>query len=77
MFILLRYLIIHSGVFEGLHPSPIKIGRGSWVGAHALIAVGVSLRRGNLIGAKAIVTGYTPNHVFVAGIPAKVIRAKR
>ncbi len=63
--------------FGGIHPSPIKIGRGSWIGTHVVIAAGVSIGRGNLIGANAVVTKDTPDNVFVAGVPAKVISERK
>jgi hypothetical protein len=42
-----------------------------------VIAAGVSLRRSNLIDAKTIVTGDTPDNVFVAGLSAKVINERK
>jgi acetyltransferase-like isoleucine patch superfamily enzyme len=57
----------------GTHPAPVKIGKGSWLGAHVVITAGVTVGRGNLIGANAVLTKSTPDNVFVAGVPAKVI----
>lgn len=62
--------------FGGTHPAPIKIGRGSWLAAHAVITAGVTIGRGNIVGANAVVTKDTPDNMFVAGIPAKVIRER-
>jgi len=59
--------------FGGTHPAPVKIGRGTWIAAHAVITAGVTIGPGNLIGANAVVTKNTPAHVFVAGVPAKVV----
>jgi len=59
--------------FGGTHPAPVKIGRGTWLGAHVVVAAGVTIGRGNLIGANAVVTKSTPDNVFVGGIPAKVL----
>lgn len=59
--------------FGGVNPAPIRIGRGSWLGAHAVITAGVSVGKGNLVGANAVVTKDTPDNVFVAGVPAKVV----
>ena len=64
---------VHYG---GTHPAPIKIGRGSWIGAHAVITAGVTIGKGNLVGANAVVTKSTPDNVIVGGIPAVVIRER-
>jgi acetyltransferase-like isoleucine patch superfamily enzyme len=57
----------------GAHPAPVKIGRGSWLGAHAVVTAGVTIGKGNLIGANAVVTHDTADNVLVGGVPAKVI----
>lgn len=63
-----------GSVFRGgAHPAAVKVGRGSWLAAHAVVAAGVTIGRGNLVGANAVVTEDTPDDVFVAGIPARVI----
>jgi maltose O-acetyltransferase len=54
---------------------PIKIGAGSWVGAHTTITGGASIGRGCVIGCNAAVTrGIIPDNVFAAGVPAVVKR---
>jgi acetyltransferase-like isoleucine patch superfamily enzyme len=63
--------------FGGAHSAPVRIGKGSWVGAHAVITAGVIIGKGNLIGANAVVTKDTPDNVFVGGIPAKVISERK
>jgi acetyltransferase-like isoleucine patch superfamily enzyme len=63
--------------FGGIHPAPIKIGRGSWIGAHSVITAGVTIGRGNLIGANAVVTADTPDNVFAGGVPARVIGERK
>lgn len=62
-----------STVGGGTHPAPVYIGRGTWLGAHAVVTAGVTIGRGNLIGAGAVVTRDTPDNVIVGGIPAKVL----
>lgn len=59
--------------FGGGHPAPVRIGRGTWLGAHAVITAGVTVGKGNIVGANAVVTKDTPDDVFVGGVPAKVI----
>ena len=45
-----------------------------WVGARATILKGVTVRRGAIIGAGAVVTREVPPYAIVAGNPAKIIR---
>lgn len=59
--------------FGGTHPAPIRIGKGSWIGSHAVITAGVTIGKGNLIGANAVVTKDTGGNMFVGGIPAREI----
>lgn len=61
----------------GTHPEPTKIGFGSWLAAHTVVTAGVNIGRGNLVGANAVVTKDTPDNVFVAGVPAKVIKERK
>ncbi len=62
-----------SARFGGTHPAPIRIGRGSWLAAHAVVTAGVTIGRGNLIAANAVITKDTPDNVMVGGVPGKVI----
>ena len=63
--------------YGGAHPGRVKIGRGTWIGAHVVVTAGVTIGRGNLIGANAVVTHDTPDNVFVGGVPAKVISERK
>lgn len=52
---------------------PIKIGFGSWIGAHATILGGAVIGKGCLIGSNAaVVRGVIPDNAFAAGVPAVV-----
>jgi acetyltransferase-like isoleucine patch superfamily enzyme len=51
----------------------VKVGRGSWLAAHAAIKCGVTVGRGTLVAANACVVEDTPENVIVGGVPAKVI----
>ncbi len=53
---------------------PIKISKGTWVGAQVTITAGSILGSGSLIAAGAVVTDSFPNNVMVGGVPAKVIK---
>ena len=62
------------GPVQGL---PIVISDGVWIGANATILGGVTIGRGAVVGAGAVVTKDVPPDVFVAGVPAKMIRVMR
>lgn len=65
-----------SARFGGAHPAPVRIGRGTWLAAHVVVAAGTSIGSGNLVGANAVVTRNTPDHVVVGGVPARVLRPR-
>lgn len=60
----------------GAHPAPIKIGFGTWIAAHSVIAAGVVIGKGNLVAANSVVTKNTQDNLVVAGVPAKVIKER-
>ena len=60
--------------FGPMKYSPIKIGKGSWLGAHTTIVSGVTIGKANIIAANAVVTKSTPNKAIMAGIPAVKIK---
>lgn len=52
---------------------PVRIDDYSWIGARATIVPGVSLGKGCVIGAGAVVTKNVAEYVIAAGVPAKPI----
>ncbi|WP_344782151.1 DapH/DapD/GlmU-related protein [Microbacterium kribbense] len=54
--------------------SPVRIGDDCWVCAGAIILPGVSLGRGTVVAAGAVVTKSSPVGALLAGNPARVIR---
>jgi acetyltransferase-like isoleucine patch superfamily enzyme len=56
---------------------PIRIGDGSWLGAHAVVAGGVEVGEQAIIGAGAVVLENVPSYQIAAGVPAKSIRDRR
>jgi acetyltransferase-like isoleucine patch superfamily enzyme len=52
----------------------VRIGSGSWLGAHAVVLPGADIGRCVVVAAGAVVRGRVPDHCVVAGVPAKVVR---
>ena len=63
--------------FGGGHPAPIKIGTGTWLASHVVVAAGVIIGPGNLIAANSVVTKSTPPHSVIGGVPAKYLGVRR
>lgn len=65
--------------FGGSIIAPVKIGRGSWLAAHAVVKAGVKIGSGVLVAGNAAVVKDVPDNVMVGGVPAKIIgpRAER
>lgn len=73
-------------IFESTH-IPIKdqgetrkgitIGEDCWIGAKAIILDGVTIGRGSVIAAGAVVTKDVESYSVVAGVPAKMISVRK
>jgi len=59
-----------------LEPSPIVIEDDVWIGARAIILPGVTIGKGSIIGAAAVVTKDIPPYSIVGGNPAKIIKSR-
>lgn len=57
----------------GAHPAPVRIGRGTWLAAHAVVTAGIDIGSGNLIAANAVVVATTPDNVVVGGVPGRIL----
>jgi len=58
-------------------PEPIRIEDDVWIGAGAVVLPGITLRRGSVVGANAVVTHDTEEYSVNVGVPAKKIRSRR
>lgn len=56
--------------FGGYEYKPLLIGKGTWIAAHVCILAGVTIGKGNLICAGAVVTKSTKDSVIIGGVPA-------
>lgn len=52
----------------------VRIGRGSFIGAHSVILPGIEIGRGCVVGAGSVVTRSVPDYCLVAGAPARIVR---
>lgn len=59
---------------QQLHPAPIHIGKGVWIGANATVTQGVTIGDNSVVAAGAVVNKDVPANTIVGGVPAKVIR---
>lgn len=64
----------HSSCFGGaIKPTAVAIEDYAWLGVRAIVLPGVTIGRGAIVGAGAVVTRDVPDMAIVAGNPARVI----
>jgi acetyltransferase-like isoleucine patch superfamily enzyme len=56
---------------------PVRIGRGVWIGTHAVILPGVTVGDHSVVAAGAVVREDVAPYAIVAGIPAVLIRSRK
>jgi acetyltransferase-like isoleucine patch superfamily enzyme len=61
---------------QGVVRSPITIEDDCWLGACSTIVAGVTIARGSVVAAGAVVTRDVPEFSVVAGVPARVVRQR-
>ena len=59
---------------QGVAMAPIHIGKGSWIGANAVVLPGVRVGCNTVIAAGAVVTQDIPDYCVAVGSPARVVR---
>jgi acetyltransferase-like isoleucine patch superfamily enzyme len=52
---------------------PVVIEDGAWLGENVVVCPGVTIGRGAVIGANAVVREDVPPHAVAVGIPARVV----
>ncbi len=76
------YTVVTSAGIEKAGPrrhsqAPVTIGDNAWLAANVTILPGVTIGRGAMIAAGAVVTKDIPADVMAAGVPAQVISELR
>jgi maltose O-acetyltransferase len=56
------------------HFGEIRVEDGCWIGSRSVILSGVTVGRGSVVAAGAVVTRDVPPDTLVAGVPARVVR---
>lgn len=56
---------------------PVTIEDDVWVGRNAIVMPGLTIGRGAVIGAGAVVTKDVPAYAIVGGVPAKLIKYRK
>ena len=78
------YISDHSHAFEDITrpikdqgitgASPVRIGRGTWLGQNAVVLPGVDIGEHCVIGANAVVRTSIPAFSVAVGVPARIVR---
>lgn len=62
---------------QGIVKAPVRIGPDCWVGTKATVLRGVTVGRGCVVAAHALVNRPVPDLSIVAGVPARVVRTRQ
>jgi galactoside O-acetyltransferase len=62
---------------QGLSFAPIVVEDDVWIGANVVVICGVTIGRGTIVGAGAVVTRDVPPYSVVGGVPARVLKSRR
>jgi acetyltransferase-like isoleucine patch superfamily enzyme len=60
-------------LFNPLETSPVRVGRGTWLGDRVSVLRGADIGRFCLIGANSVVRGVIPDNSIAVGAPARVV----
>lgn len=58
---------------QGCESAPVTIGDDVWIGAYAVVLRGVTIGRGAIVAAHAVVSKDVPEYAIVGGVPSRVL----
>ncbi|MFA7256075.1 MAG: acyltransferase [Kiritimatiellales bacterium] len=61
---------------QGITTDPVKIEDDVWLGANVVVLPGVTIGRGSIVGANAVVSRDVPPFSIAGGVPARVIKQR-
>lgn len=67
---------LDAGFREERMLKKVTVGHDVWIGHGAIVLPGVTIGNGAVIAAGAVVSKDVPDYAIVAGVPAKVLRAR-
>jgi acetyltransferase-like isoleucine patch superfamily enzyme len=56
------------------NPSPVRIGKGAFLGVHCMIGPGVQIGEHAVVAANSVVVNDVPAYALAMGNPARVVR---
>lgn len=66
-----------SVLWSPLETTPVRVGRGTWIGERVAVLRGARIGRFCKIGANSVVRGEIPDYSIAVGAPAKVVGSTR
>jgi acetyltransferase-like isoleucine patch superfamily enzyme len=66
--------LIGPSPLDNVNKGPIIIEDEAWIGAYAIVMSGVTIGKGAIVAAGAVVTRDVPPYAIVGGNPAKIIK---
>ena len=63
--------------YQGAEHSTVIIEDNAWIGYRAIIMPGVTIGKGAIVGAGAVVTKDVPPYSIVGGVPARIIKMRK
>lgn len=63
---------------QGYQPEkPITVNDDVWIGRNVVVMPGVTIGKGSIVAAGAVVTSDVPEYSVVAGVPARIIKNRK
>lgn len=62
---------------QGMDVKPVRIENDVWIGSRAIILPGVTIKKGAVIAANAVVSKNVEEYEIVGGVPAKKIGQRK